>query len=310
MWRRTVIYQVVLLSVFVAVLYVNTLDVPFQFDDGLNITENPYIKDLGYFTGESSLESFSREGAFWRRHLGYLSFALNYSVHGLDVRGYHVVNTAIHIVCTLLVYMLVLFVFRHGGMAGRGLEDDRASLAAFFAALIFAVHPVQTQSVTYIVQRLASMAAMFSLASLNLYAWGRTAKNGAGRWAMLVAAALMAACAMKTKENAFVVPLLAVALETVFFSGPVTVFFSGPVRKRAAYLLPVLLTLAIVPAMFVMSVGVSVDGLEEATRVRAETGRTVYLMTQARVLVTYLRLFMFPVNQNLDYDYPGGRGRA
>jgi tetratricopeptide (TPR) repeat protein len=251
--------------------------------------------DLGYFTGESSAEGFSKYAVFKRRLLGYLSFALNYSVHGVDVRGYHTVNTAIHVVCALLVYMLVLSAFCQGG-AAVDLREGKARWTAFFAALIFASHPVQTQAVTYIVQRFASLAAMFSLASLNLYAWGRITRGVGKRWVMLLSAALMAVCAMKVKENAFVVPLLAVAYEAVFFK--------GPGRKRIIFLSPLLLTMVIVPVSLLLSGGVSIEGFDEATRVRPDIGRMTYILTQAMVIVTYLRLFLLPVNQNLDYDYP------
>jgi hypothetical protein len=140
--------------------YSNTFEVPFHFDDKIMVIENPTVKNFQYFTDPSKAKDFQSYSGFISRYVGYLSFALNYNLHGLDVTGYHVTNLAIHIVNALLVYLIVLLTFRTPRM-----KESRAAAGAgyiaLFSALLFVSHPVQTQAVTYIIQRFASLAACF-----------------------------------------------------------------------------------------------------------------------------------------------------
>ncbi len=141
------------------------------------------------------------------RPIGYLTFALNYRFHGLNVTGYHIINLLIHIMNAVLVYFLVLFTFRtpyfrnhnspspplilEGGVEGGGVSlksnlrgfaptnnvapftFHSSLLIPLAVALIFVAHPVQTEAVTYVFQRLASLVSMFYLLSLVLYIKGR-----------------------------------------------------------------------------------------------------------------------------------------
>ena len=98
---------------------------------------------------------------------------MNHAVHGFDVRGYHAVNLAIHLLASLCVYWLVSVAFR-AARAGQSDQSDRgARLAALTAGVLFVAHPVQTQAVTYVVQRFASLATLLYVASLLLYAKSR-----------------------------------------------------------------------------------------------------------------------------------------
>jgi len=90
-----------LLSLLAVLIYSSTFSIPFHFDDADNIVQNPHIKDLANF--------FDLSGS---RYVGFLSFALNYSVGGLQVFGYHLVNLIIHIANGFLVYSLVLLLFK------------------------------------------------------------------------------------------------------------------------------------------------------------------------------------------------------
>jgi tetratricopeptide (TPR) repeat protein len=101
---------------------------------------------------------------------------------------------------------------------------------------------------------------------------------------------------MKTKETAFTLPVVAALYEFVFFR--------GDARRRLLYLLPLALTMLIVPFSVMDLLMPTGEALSEATRTQIEITRETYLFTQFRVMVTYLRLLFLPVNQNLDYDYP------
>lgn len=278
--------------------YSNTFHVPFVFDDEPAITDNPLIKNLGHFLSQPEGHAYNP-----RRYVAYLTFAINYRIGGLDVTGYHAFNIVVHLINAFLVFALARLSFRTPFLK----ESDLAPFSgviACFAALFFVVHPVQTQAVTYIVQRMTSLATLFSLASLCLYArWRLDPESGNTLWnktSFLYASSLVAlVLAMKTKEIAFTIPVL-IALYDRFFFG----------TTRTRYLVPVLLTLLIIPLSLLhvdRPVGEILSDVSAVTRVKSHLSRWEYLMTQLTVIVTYLRLLALPVHQNLDYDFPVAR---
>lgn len=139
-----------------AVIYSNILHAPFVYDDRGTIVENETIKSLS--------ESFVNISN--NRYVGLLSFAFNYAIGGLNVLGYHLVNNLIHVINALLVYYFVILVFKTPKMVTSTLSKE---FIAFSASFIFISHPLQTQAVTYITQRVTSMAAMFYLISVVCY---------------------------------------------------------------------------------------------------------------------------------------------
>jgi tetratricopeptide (TPR) repeat protein len=297
--KESITLHLVFVALIALLAYSNTLDVPFHFDDKPNIVKNPVIKDLRFFLHPSETRKFAsseKYSAFRRRHVGYLSFALNYRVHGLSVRGYHAVNLAIHVLNGLLVYLLIVLTFRSPKLKGSALMDN-SSLIALFTALLFVCHPVQTQAVTYIVQRFASMATMFYLLSVVLYAGSRLMAGRVARYSLYVLSLVSAVLAMKTKETAFTLPVAVALYEFMFFS--------GKAKRRLLHLTPLLLTMLIIPMTLIdvdRPLREIIGDAGEKTII-TDMPRLDYLLTEFRVIVTYLRLLAFPTNQNLDYDY-------
>ncbi len=311
-------FHIACLVVLVLIIYSNTLNAPFQWDEDEFLVNNPIVSNLHYFASPADAKGFQYYGHLMERYIGYLTFALNYRIHGFSVTGYHIVNIAIHIANTILVYFLVLLTFRtpfflikpDSGQAGidsptvGALEalltiHDSRSLIAFFSAVLFAVHPLQTEAVTYVFQRFVPLAAMFSLISITAYVRSRLAEGKQQRILFYCIAFISAVLAMKTKEIAFTLPIVIVLYEFCFFSR-----FTSRV-SRFLYLAPILLTMSIIPLTLIymkvtMSAGKhDLPGVSYAMLPRGE-----YMLTQFRVIVTYLRLLFMPVNQNLDYDYP------
>ncbi len=101
-------FHLALIALLGLLAYSNTFNVPFQWDETDLIVNNSAIKDLSNFA-PANLEKL---GSFNRRYIGYLTFALNYKIHGLDVRGYHIFNLVVHILNACLVYFLVMLTFR------------------------------------------------------------------------------------------------------------------------------------------------------------------------------------------------------
>lgn len=298
---RSRAFHILLISLAAFAAYSNTFGVPFHFDDMENIYTNPLVKDLSYFVHPSRADGIGMPSdlrMMWNtRRFGYLTFALNYELGGLDTTGYHIANLLIHVFAAVAVYLLVALAFRTPRMQGSSAEKH-AGLIALFSGLLFAVHPVQTQAVTYIVQRFASMAALFYVASLVLYAKFRLApgRRAAAYYALGLVSALLAAA---TKETAFTLPVAIVLFEVIFFS--------GPVRKRMLYALPFFIPMVVIPFSLLAVKGPLGDILSGAGMTAAQgdvPSRLQYLFTEFRVIVTYIRLLFLPANLNLDYDYP------
>jgi tetratricopeptide (TPR) repeat protein len=303
-------YHLLLVLILGILGYSNTLNAPFQFDDTPNIVNNPIIKNLDYYITPAEAKSykdFAEYPLLINRYIGSLTFALNYKINKLDVTGYHVVNILIHLINSVLIYWFVhlTFIILASGAGGNNPGFRKhASTIAFFTSLLFVTHPIQTQAVTYIVQRFASLATMFYFFSIIMYIKFRSTsndsnsevpgKNISARALVYYVVALFAAVlAMKTKEIAFTLPAMIALYEFLFFK--------GEIKNRILYLVPFILTMLIIPATIIYIVGV---GGGTATRLATDMPRLDYLSTEFRVIITYIRLIFLPVAQNLDYDYP------
>ena len=145
--------------------YSNTFHVPFQFDDRPNIISNPNIQ-IKVFTWDR-LERFIKNTYQESiRVFSYFTLALNYYFGGVNVFGYHVVNFVVHVTSGIFLYWFLILTFNLSSLKEK--YGPVSYKAALLSSLIFISHPIQTQSVTYIVQRMASMGAMFYLLSMVL----------------------------------------------------------------------------------------------------------------------------------------------
>ncbi|GAB4483645.1 MAG: tetratricopeptide repeat protein [Thermodesulfovibrionales bacterium] len=288
------VLHILLIAAAACCLYAPSLPSAFVLDDMPVIADNSsldapsaYLPVIGEYSGKP-------------RSFGYFTFSLNYRLHGLDVEGYRATNIAIHIGAALLVYVLVRI---SASAAGLRSPEERQGFdrAGFIAGMLFAVHPVQTQAVTYLSQRFASLATLLCLLSVVAYGHWRSQQtrgneNGFQRHGWYALSLISAFLAMKTKEIAFTLPLMIVLAEAIFFRG------SRP--PRVISLIPYILLMLVIPLSLMpgQGSGASAQALLPAETVRIS--RHDYLMTQARVLATYGRLLLLPVNQNLDYDFP------
>ncbi|WP_435103481.1 hypothetical protein [Arhodomonas sp. AD133] len=270
--------QLAILVLLAAALYLPAMQVPFYFDDFSSIVENFALHDP------------TDLGAIWNhapsRFVGSWTLAANYALGGQDVFGYHLVNVLIHIGSGLALWALGAALIRSEAMAGAA-GDGWAKWLPLIAALLFVAHPLQTQAVTYIVQRYASLVAMFYLASMAFYAWARV--HSSYRW--FAACALCAALALFTKQNAATLPVALLLVELVFF------------QKLSPRMRAVLAAAAALLAIAVYAL-VNLDSLNQVgiTRETMDISRLDYLATQMEVLWRYVGLFFLPVDQRLEYD--------
>jgi protein O-mannosyl-transferase len=299
-----------LLALLGFLIYSNTFNVPFQFDDDAYVVNNPAIRDFSTFLTPQEIttgNTLSPTGippalrsAFLTRILGYLSLAINYRLHGLDVTGYHLVNLLLHILNAWLLYLILTHTFGRRPLPGREIKDETLSPLPLIAALLFLCHPIQTHAVTYITSRFVLLAAFFSLLSLASYIRYRTSAAGTGRFTFLALSLLSAVAGMMTKEFTFTLPFLIAMYE---FS-----FFAGSLREHLRKIAPLWLTLPVIPLLIFIQQG-SITALDSTMRTitaadSSHISRIDYLLTQFRVIVLYLRLLIFPVGQNVDHDIP------
>ena len=295
------LFYLVLIGIVLGVAfwcYSNTFEVPWQFDDGENITQNPDIQLRVISIAEINrlIRTMFKENI---RVFSYFTFALNYYFGGFEVWGYHLVNLVIHGVTGILVFWFVWLTFhlpsqreRYGALGLR---------VAFFSALIFVSHPVQTQAVTYIVQRMSSMAAMFYLLSLICYVKGRLSpgRTGIVWYGGMVGSGFLA---IFTKENALMLPLFILLYEVLFFQG----LEWRVLRKRFGVILGIIGGLGLLGAILLGSRYWEV--IREGYLYRDFTmGERV--LTQFRVVLYYVTLLLYPhpSRLNLDYDFPVSR---
>jgi len=288
-------YCIKLFSIFLilclgAIVYSNTFYSPFHLDDTPSIVNNFFIRNL------SNLQNI------WnylpRRFFLYLSIAFNYHFSGLDVFGYHLFNLGVHLLVAILVWWLTLLTLSTPAMKENKITRH-ANLIALLAGLVFVSHPVQIEAVTYIVQRAASMAALFYLLSLSLYVKSRLLQeDNSGRWKFYYIGSLISAiAAMFTKEITITLPLMVLLYE---FS-----FLRTKKEFDWKYLFPFILTILIIPLTMFFTESVKAQHMRGVTAdTPADISSIHYLLTQFRVLATYIRLVFLPVHQNLDYDYP------
>ena len=233
------------------------------------------------------------------RFITFLSFALNYHFDQLNVFGYHIFNTAVHLSSAIFVWWLTLLTLSTPVMKKDKIAQH-ANLISLLAGLVFVSHPVQIEAVTYIWQRAASMATLFYLASLSFYVKSRLLqddKSSSGPGRLYYIFSLIAAVgAMFTKEIAITLPLMILLYEIMFLKD-----------KRSlnwGYLSPFLLTIFIIPLITLLTHSEKFSYIQGSVDVPGGISPMQYVLTQFRVMVTYIRLVFLPLNQNLDYDYP------
>ncbi|MGE5303971.1 MAG: tetratricopeptide repeat protein [Alphaproteobacteria bacterium] len=265
------------------VAYWRSFSVPFQFDDVQNIVENQaiHISQLTW----SALKQLARSN----RPLPMISFALNYRLHGLDVLGYHAVNLVIHLMNGLMVYALSLKLL---SLAVPNVGNRTRWQIGFLAALLFEVHPVQTQAVTYVVQRMTSLGAFFGFLGTWLFLEARTVRDG--RVLRFVGAIVSVGLALLCKENFFMLPVVLLALDALFIPG-----FIGRVKRHRWFVAGLVMAVCAVTLWVTSRYGAYI--VSEQSRYGLTPGER--LLTEVRVVWHYVSLLVMPLPSRLRVDY-------
>jgi len=264
--------------------YAGSFRAPFLLDDDRWIVEDPAVRDLG---------SLAAHRAFGDRPLVVFSLGVNYALGGLDVTGYHAFNLAVHVVAGLLLFGIVRrVVCRVNRRSSRSLP---ATGLAFAIALIWLIHPLQTQSVTYVIQRCESLMGMFLF--LCLYGILRASESRrAWPWQLLAVAAC--GLGLGCKEVMLAAPAAALLFDRAFLAASWKDLF-----RRRALLHASLFGVGLV--LLVMNLSkLTGDGDVSAGFDCAVVAPVEYLRTQPAVVLHYLRLAFWPRPLCLDYRWP------
>jgi len=301
--------RIIVIAFFTFLAYSNSFDSAFHFDDYSSIITHPYIKSINnipyffYYNGSPLIS----------RPVTMATFAVNFAIGGLDPFSYHVMNFFIHLANAILVYILLIFTLRN-----RSAKWMNISL---LAALMFAVHPIQTQAVVYIVQRAEILSAFFYLLALVLFikaslnkveAKVKIKSSSTSTLTFYSLSILSSVLAMGSKEIAVTLPVVILLYDFFFLSG-------GDIKALSRrWPVHLLFFLTLLPLMYFMGVSlitsfISTDAVQlpPTSIIDPETSsisRQEYFLTQFRVIWTYIKLLILPINQNLDYNYGLSRG--
>ncbi len=311
--RRFHLIAALIIAASILVVYSNSFNAAFQYDDNPQIVDNYALKDL------KNIPALLKSP----RGITLSTFAINYAVGGTNVLGYHIVNTSIHILASIAVYFFVFQTI----LLVKGCATA-AKRIGFFSAMIFALHPVQTQAVTYIVQRMEALSSLFYVLTLIFFIKGARAATPGKRWANYSLVAVSFILGFYSKESAFTLPAIILLYDFSFLAKG---RLSGMLGRWPVY--------AVLAALFIffavntimplggfgdLSAESAVGEVSESavkgaapivTPKEASAGFKVtyitpkeYLFTQFNVLLYYMALLAVPMYQNLDYDIPRAEG--
>jgi len=275
-------------------VYGQTFHFGFVFDDQYFIVNNPFIRN------------FNHVPMMWHvfpitRLVGMYSFALNYYFNQLHPQGYHIFNFIVHLTATGLVWALASLLFKITKVLPA--KDRLTQELPFIIAVLFLIHPGQTQAVTYITQRFESMATVFYLSTVYFYLRARLSTGMTRRIILFGLAASSAILGVMTKEVIVTVPVMILASEWILFPQKNNKVLYAAIVFCAVLLVAVLSKMLHAGINIFLQTGFPSESHDSDILTPAH-----YVLTQMRVFLTFLRLLVLPIHQNLDYDYPASSG--
>ena len=289
--RLLLILSLALIAGLNALAYLPGRHGPFVFDDWINIVQNSDVQSAG--AGQTSLLSLARPRLHPRRPLAELSFALNLRGFGPDPFSFHLVNLGIHILTAWLLWTLILEMLKR--REGPRLEARSYYLAALAGTLLWSLQPVHTQAVTYLVQRMTSLATLFYLLAFFLWLQARKPFRRMLKTAFGALALLAATLGFLAKEIMLTLPMILLVAELCFLGK------DRPFWKRRFFLLAAVLIgigygvlfLALGPTLAPeRALNLSGPSWEAASRI----------WSQPRIIGHYISLLAFPHLSRISLD--------
>jgi tetratricopeptide (TPR) repeat protein len=279
----------------VVLIYSNTFHSAWHLDDYQNIVFNKRVQ-IDNINPEALSQVIRPplHDRIWRP-VSFVTFALNWYLAPQSVFGFHLVNIIIHALTAWLLFITILRLLGAPVLQGR-FAGSRYPIA-LISAVLWAVHPIQTQAVTYIVQRMTLLATLFYMLSMLCYIQARLGRAGPGRWAYFFGCALSFSLGIGSKEIAATLPVALILVETVFFQD-----LSKPGVRKKLLIIFIAGTAGIVllgSIFFLQGDPLSVFGGYRTV----DYSPLQRLMTQARILVLYITQIFYPIPQRLSIEH-------
>ena len=280
------------LLIILLAVYSNSFQGDWHFDDFPNIVKNSHIqiKSLSLPELKQSITGIYQDRLL--RPFSYASFALNYYVGGLNVFGFHLVNFFIHYLSSVFLF---LFIFNTLKLPlCKNQYENIAYPVALLATVLWSVHPVFVTSVSYIVQRMTSMAGLFYIMSMYFYLKGRMSKTKGKSIGFFILCALAGLASLLTKENAVMLPFSILLFDLLLIQGAT----KENIKRFLKILIAPLLLFIIVGFLYT-------GGFSNAFSGYAGRDFTMYerLLTEPRVIIFYLSLLFYPIHSRLTLLY-------
>lgn len=289
-WRfpggRKYAFAFISLFVFLLVIYSNSFQGAMVFDDAPNIIENSNVHLTSLDWPEIKKTFYGIEGRKISRPVSYFTLALNYYFHGLSVFGYHVVNFIIHYLAAVFLFLFIYNTLKLPSLRER--YGPEAYSIALLAVVFWATSPLQVTAVTYIVQRMASMAGMFYVMAMYFYLKGRMAERNRSRvvlWGLCLVSGVLA---VGSKENAVLLPFSIWLFDLLLIQ--------GASRENVIRNLKVFMPVAVVVGalgLWYVNIGAILSGAAYENRPFTPVER---LLTQPRIIIFYISLLLYPLN--------------
>ncbi len=298
--------SIAIISLFLLILliyssYCNTFYSPPVLDDYHSFVEEKkiHVDELSV----QNLISLSQTNFGWERWVPLITFAIDYRLGEGEIIYFHITNLLIHILCALSIFLLILQLLE---IKSKSAELNPKILPYSYAVWIsafWALNPVQTNAVTYLVQRMASIQTLFYVLTILFYVVGRRNQTELGfglrSRAYFIASFLSALGAIFSKENSAMLPVMLIATETWFFSPDLLLSVTNKLRKNKRKLC------AIIVIGFPVALYLGFCVFEKVTAGYATRSFSLSerLLTEARVVIWYMGLLLMPIPSRLSIEH-------
>ena len=282
-----------LLVLVTLLIYLPGLYGDFEFDDSINILENKAIKITALSRDSILGAATSGKAGLLGRSISMLSFAANYYTTEFEPFFFKLTNLLIHIVAGVGVYVFVRQLTLALDKRAKVQQDSsHASVVALTTAGIWLVHPLNVTSVLYIVQRMTSLAALFTFFALALYVLGRrtilAGHHARGSLQILLGLVPVTALAVMSKENGALAPYLMLCIELIVFR------FECKQKNIRVFLYALFVALVIGPAIVAALNFDRLATFVASGYLQRDFSLQDRLLTQPQVMVFYLKLLLLP----------------
>ena len=291
---RKVVFTILAIAILILSIYGNSFNSSWHFDDEPNITDNPnlHLKEITLENIKRTIFSDRNNPHVLYRPIACLSFGLNHYFGGLDAFGYHLVNIFIHLISSIFLFLFIYHTLNLPSLKTK--YTTHSYSIALLSTILWAINPIQTQAVTYIVQRMASMAGMFYIMSMYFYLKARTTGTRNKKAISFIVCFVSFVMAFGSKENAAMLPL-SIFLYEILLLQEITV---KNIRKNLNIFFIVTGAILILGFIYIYIHGGNMFSFLNGYENRGFTlGQR--LLTEPRVIIYYISLLFYPMPNRL-----------